>query len=94
MIKDILEDLILIGLVILAAWLAWKYWLSGLLGSSVEAVKRTAAEYKADVGTIASAARSPWEVVNDLFTAKTPYISQDQFRQNIAEIQRNLKGQK
>lgn len=92
MIKDIAEDLILIGLVILALFLAWKYWLKDALAGVFQGAKETAAAYKEDTKTIAAAASSPWETVKDLFRSTTPYISQADQAAAIEKIKRNLAG--
>lgn len=92
MIKDIAEDLILLALIIVALFLAWKYWLKGALLGGAEAIKETAAAYKADSKTIAAAAFSPVDTLKDIFRSTTPYISQEQYRENIEKIKRNLAG--
>lgn len=92
MFKNIIEDIILIALLGIALYFVYTKWLSGLIASGSEAVKKTAAAYVADTKTIGGAVTSPWETVKDLFKSTTPYISQEQFRANIETIKRNLEG--
>lgn len=85
MIKDLAEDLILIALLVLAAWAAWTFWLRDKYFATTE-------KYATDAKTVYQAATSPVETVKDLFRSTTPYISQEQFRANIETIKRNLAG--
>lgn len=90
MIKDITEDLILVGLLLLAVFLVWKYYLKAALLSGAEAAKQAAANYFEDVKTVSH----PLDGVRDIVAGLTApkYISQEEFRANIEKIKRNLAG--
>ena len=94
MIKNLVEDLILIGLLVLAAFLAWKYYFRALLLAGVEKTAAVAKEYVADVKTVGGVVAYPLDTATDFWKAVTApaYISQDAQREAIAKIQAQLKG--
>ena len=86
MLKDIIEDIILIALVGVALYLVWTKYLSAYFAGAAEAIQKTAAAYKTDTKTITAAVSNPADFVADLFRSGTSYISQSDFRANIAAI--------
>lgn len=93
MIKDLIEELLLVVLLIVALYLLWTKFLSGYFGKAAAAVSGVIEKEKAAVTTITTAASSPVDTLKDFWAALTApdYISPDQYRENIALIQKNLQ---
>ena len=89
MLKDIAEDLILLVLIAIALYFAWNKWIGKWFNSAAETVDSVIETERAAIKTITES--SPSIVLSDLWASiSNPYISQEQFRQNIADIQKNL----
>lgn len=95
MIKSIVEEIVLVVLLIVAAYLIYQKWLKGWIASGATAAKELAAKEAASVKTIVSATVNPAETMEDFWKSiSTEYISQEQYRANIARIQAELDGRK
>jgi len=92
MIKDILEDLIVLVIAGVLIYFLWTKYLAADVMAAIASAKEGVKKLQADTGTIIDAVKSPGSIIDDLFMASTPYISQAQFHKNIADIQAQLKG--
>lgn len=93
MIKDLIEELILALLIIVALYLLWTKFLSGYFGKAADAVNNVIAKEKAAVTTITTAASSPVDTLSTFWDALTApdYISPSDQAAAIALIAKNLQ---